>query len=261
MKTTIFYFTGTGNSLQVARDLAMELGGAEVISIPKAMETGAGYDADCVGIVFPVYMFGMPLIVAEFARKLTAKAGAYIFAVATYAGIPGATLVHLKKLLESRGMKLAAGFGVVMPGNYTPLYGAPSQRAQEKIFSKAKMKVKEIAEVVKARKSVKPVAGNFVMNLILWDPIYRWGSSYIHESDKYFRAGEKCNSCGICGKVCPVSNIEMQGGKPVWGHNCQQCMACLQWCPREAIQMGRTTEGRKRYRHPAIRIDDMMVEQ
>ena len=38
MKTQLFYFSGTGNSLRVAKDLAAILGDTEVVSIPKAMK-------------------------------------------------------------------------------------------------------------------------------------------------------------------------------------------------------------------------------
>ena len=59
--------------------------------------------------------------------------------------------------------------------------------------------------------------------------------------DKQFRVDDKCNQCGICGKVCPSENITMQEGKPVWNHHCEQCFACLQWCPKKAIQYGKRT--------------------
>jgi MinD superfamily P-loop ATPase len=58
--------------------------------------------------------------------------------------------------------------------------------------------------------------------------------------------------------VCQVENIEMKDGKPTWLHHCEQCLACLQWCPQEAIQVGRKTEGRKRYHHPEITASDLM---
>ncbi|MCK5132210.1 MAG: EFR1 family ferrodoxin [Candidatus Sabulitectum sp.] len=76
--------------------------------------------------------------------------------------------------------------------------------------------------------------------------------------DRKFTLNETCNSCGICEKVCQVGNIEMKNGKPNWLHSCEQCLACLQWCPQEAIQVGRKTAGRKRYHHPEIKASDLM---
>lgn len=56
MKTEIYYFTGTGNSLVVARDLTKELNG-ELIAIPSVMSKETiNIDAEVIGIVFPVYI-------------------------------------------------------------------------------------------------------------------------------------------------------------------------------------------------------------
>ena len=38
-------------------------------------------------------------------------------------------------------------------------------------------------------------------------------------------------------------------------------MACLQWCPVEAIQFGRATQKRKCYHHPAIKAKNLFVNQ
>jgi Pyruvate/2-oxoacid:ferredoxin oxidoreductase delta subunit len=46
-------------------------------------------------------------------------------------------------------------------------------------------------------------------------------------------------------------------GKPIWQHTCEQCFACLQWCPEEAIQYGKNTKKKRRYHHPEIRLRDM----
>ena len=60
-KRLIFYFTATGNSLFVAR----ELGGKNIVSIPQALKKGElEYEADEIGIVYPVYGH-MPMISSE----------------------------------------------------------------------------------------------------------------------------------------------------------------------------------------------------
>ncbi|MBN1673737.1 MAG: hypothetical protein JXR37_22005 [Kiritimatiellae bacterium] len=46
--------------------------------------------------------------------------------------------------------------------------------------------------------------------------------------------------------------------KPSWLHRCEQCLACLHWCPQEAIQVGKKTVGRARYHHPDVRARDLM---
>ena len=79
--------------------------------------------------------------------------------------------------------------------------------------------------------------------------------------DKGFRVDETCNGCGVCKTVCPCGNIAWEAERPVWQHRCEQCLACIQWCPREAIQYGRKTPGYARYHHPEIRLRDLTRER
>jgi MinD superfamily P-loop ATPase len=77
--------------------------------------------------------------------------------------------------------------------------------------------------------------------------------------DKSFFADEKCTACGICAKLCPSINIAITDGRPAWQHRCEQCFACLQWCPEEAIQYGKNTKNKKRYHHPEISLKDILA--
>lgn len=70
-------------------------------------------------------------------------------------------------------------------------------------------------------------------------------------SDRKFRADGSCTGCGTCGRVCPVSDIEMRDGRPVWLHRgCMQCCACINRCPEHAIQYGDATVNSGRYVFP-----------
>ncbi len=263
MTTTLYYFSGTGNSLKAAYDLAAQLGDAKVVSLAKAMQGNIDTSADRIGIVFPVYMWGLPLIVAEFVNAMPVNKGAYIFAVATYGGMPCGTLVQLADSLKARGMELASGFGVQMPGNYTPLYGAIAEKKQLKMFQKWNKRIAEIAGIVREGKKRPPEKNFFLLNWLFSGILYKKMSPQIPEMDKGFWADDKCIGCGTCAKICPVQNISLEQAaekkKPAWHGKCEQCLACLQWCPQEAIQVGNKTAGRKRYHHPGITLKDMMA--
>ena len=68
---------------------------------------------------------------------------------------------------------------------------------------------------------------------------------FVH-AEKFY-ATDECISCGKCVKVCPVNNIRIESGKPVWGDNCTHCMACICRCPSEAIEYGKHIRGLARY--------------
>jgi ferredoxin len=256
----IYYFSATGNSLCVARDLANELGGAQLVPVTHYLRQPLMLQADSVGAVFPVYMFGLPLIIADFLRALKTAPGAYVYTVATYGGLQGMAHSMASRILAGKGIALAAGFSVVMPGNYTPLYGAIPLHRQKNMFDQEKTRVNEIAASV--RKNVrgiveeKPFLPNFLLNALL----YKGGSAQIVSSAKNFRLESTCTHCGLCARVCPVRNIRMSGGVPQWEAHCQHCMACLQWCPVKAIQYKKTA-GRERYHHPDIQAEDIAAQQ
>lgn len=261
MNAAIYYFSGTGNSLVVASDLAQALGNARIIPITKAIKDNNLQLFDTMGIVYPVYMFGLPLIVAEFLKKIKVNPQAYIFSVATLGGLPGKAHTMVKDILENRGLSLAAGFSVPMPGNYTPLYEAITNEKQETMFGKEKDRIEEIKRAVFEKKRGIIEEKPFFINWLLHNLLYKGGTSRIPLSGKNFWITDACNKCGLCAKICPVENIELLDGKPKWRDHCQQCMACLQWCPVEAIQYKKSTLGRKRYRHPKVSAQDIMGQR
>jgi ferredoxin len=257
MKTVLYYFSGTGNSLQTARDIAAKLGDTQLIAIKKPFQQQYDVTADRTGIVFPVYMWGLPIIVREFAERLSAAPDKYVFAVATYGGFPAGTLMMLSKVLKSRGIRLSAGFGVKMPGNYTPMYGAKSQEAQQKFFTTAAGKIAQIVENVRKGEPAGIEKNSWIANALFSGFLNSGGSKNIRTADRKFILQDTCTKCGICAKVCPVENIKLTDGKPAWLNHCEHCLACLQWCPVEAIQYGKKTIGRKRYHHPLVTVSDL----
>jgi ferredoxin len=258
MTIAIYYFSATGNSLTVAKDLAARLDNAQIIPITKALKSNSEQPFDAVGIVYPVYMFGLPLIVRDFLKQMKVKPEVYIFAVATFGGMPGLAHTQTKEILKERGLSFCAGFSVLMPGNYTPLYGAIPQEKQEEMFKKEKERIEEITAAIKEQKRGIMEEKPFLFNFLLSKLLYQGGAKQIPLSGKDFWATEACTKCGLCAKVCPVENIELVSGRPKWLRHCQHCMACLQWCPVEAIQYKKSTLGRKRYRHPAVTSEEII---
>ncbi|HML86339.1 MAG TPA: (4Fe-4S)-binding protein, partial [Bacteroidales bacterium] len=62
---------------------------------------------------------------------------------------------------------------------------------------------------------------------------------------------------GICGKVCPVDNIEI-AKKPSFKGNCQQCLACANHCPQKAIRL-KTEKSKVRYINKNITLKEIIT--
>jgi ferredoxin len=258
IKTELYFYTGTGNSLWTARELAKELGDPQLIPMTLANNDIIRSDAACIGLIFPVHIWGLPHRVVDFVKRLELNDSQYGFAIAVNAGQVAATLLQLKRIFKEKGIGLSSGFSVCMPSNYIPWGGAPAKEKQKKLFKETRQKIISIADVVKAKKQQAPEKGPLWQN-ILFSWIYKKSFDRVPEMDKSFRSDEKCNGCGICEKICPVKNISLKDDRPIWQHHCEQCFACLQWCPQEAIQYGKNTTKKKRYHHPEIKLSDMLA--
>lgn len=258
MKTVIYYFSGTGNSLKVARDLAAKIEDAAILSIPEALKNGMDNTASRIGIVFPVYAWGMPAIVKKFVGRLPADSSKYYFALCTCAGCPGGTLQNLSNYMKSKGLMLSSGFSVIMPTNYIVWSDAISEEKQKELFLKWDNRVDEIAGIIEKNETRRVEKNSPPLNLLLTGILYKLSLPNFPKMDKAFWTDGKCNSCEICEKLCPVGNIKLAEGKPSWQHNCEQCLACIQWCPQKAVQYGKNTKSRNRYTNPGVSLKEML---
>ncbi|MCX7748079.1 MAG: EFR1 family ferrodoxin [Clostridia bacterium] len=259
MRTAIYYFSGTGNSLKISQELAQGLH-AQVCPIASAVKSKViNVDAEVVGIVFPVYFLDMPPIVHEFISKLNLKPDTYIFSIINFGGTAGNTLFNLDKLLRTKSMYLSAGFGLKMPDNSIIFATSPSE--QQKMFRDANRKLIEISDMVKKRlyagiegknSGAYPLVGKttgFILERVLM-------------VNKKSAKKHKCTGCGLCEEVCPVSNIQVSDNKVIWKDGCAQCFACIHWCPHNAVRYGFVSLNKKRtYRHPDITVKDIMKQK
>ena len=257
MIATIYVSSGTGNSLWVARKLEQQLSSTDIRPIMFPMNKPVESGSDLICIVFPVRMWGLQGRVLGWISRLNKSTGKYVFTVAVNSGQVAETLVRMKALMKEHGTDLASGFSIVTPSSYIPFGGAAPLEKQKAMFPTALNRIREIAEIVKEKRSL-PVEKGPVWQNILFSRLHKMSFPHTAGMDKRFHADDKCDGCRLCERICPARNIKMQDGRPAWQHRCEQCFACLQWCPKEAIQFGKRTTHRARYHHPEIKAADLI---
>src|SRR5664280_88847 len=89
MSIEVYYFSGTGNSLHVAKELQKRIPETNLLPIASFLNKGViKTNGETIGIVFPIHLAMLPSPVMEFLKKLDLKSSNYILAIATRAGRP-----------------------------------------------------------------------------------------------------------------------------------------------------------------------------
>ena len=254
MKTTIYYFTGTGNSFKIAKDLSENIENSEIkriclsnLKIPKAT-------SERIGFVFPVYYRGLPKMVESFIKNLDIESTKYLFAVANFGSYAALTFQQINKILKSKGKTLSANFSIEMPGNmWFMYYPHPKEDFINRMDN----------ELHIARKVARNINNNFindipnVLNKEKEEEMYE--DFKPHHIDENFWTSQRCNGCGTCTRVCPAENIKMIDEKPCWKHQCEQCLACIHLCPQEAIEFKEDSINKERYKNVHVKLKELFL--
>lgn len=253
----IFYFSGTGNSKWIAREISVVqherlISIADEMTNPDAAFQYRLTDNEMIGFVFPVYSWAPPAIVMDFIDKIRFEnfRNPYMFFVCTCGDEVGLTVDIINKAAGKRGWSFNAGFSVIMPNNYVclPGFDTDPKELEEKKLSEAVPAVGHInalltareSDVFEYRKGSWPCFKSRIIN-----PLF----NKYQVTAKPFFATDSCISCGLCEKACPVHNIRVVD-KPVWGEFCTSCLACYHVCPQQAVQYGKATRNKHQYFNP-----------
>ena len=243
MSATIYYFSGTGNSYRIAKKICDGLENSKLINIAKEQILSHDNTNDVIGIVFPLYYFGIPIIVEEFLRQLKTPENTYVFVIVTR-GQPmaGGAKRQLDTVFNASG-RTYHFFRYVTMGNNYPFHAFNGSNENVKVQRNKKVdeKVLTFLADIKAKRQSR------IFSILDYPPfpaitykIPTYGYKHflqVYNQDTCFEVDESlCNRCKKCERACPTDNIEM-GSKVEWKHtNCQMCLACYNCCPKNAIQ-------------------------
>lgn len=244
----IFYFTATGNSLDVAKHFD-----AELVSIPKMLKNNKfEFEDDKIGFIFPCFFSGLPVPVKNFIERSSLKAD-YFFAVITYGNLTGSTNYYLQSAAKKSGFSFDYINEISMVDNYVPLFDI-----QKEIQILPNKNVEEVIAAIKidieSSRKLFFYKGIFVKIFSrIMQKIYKGRRGV---ADYKFFIDNKCDCCGICAKVCPVNNIKMDE-KPEFTHKCEECFACLHNCPKNAIHH-KKEKSSARFRNQNVALKDII---
>lgn len=249
-ENVIFCFSGSGNCLDIAKNIAAGLGDTDIVSLRRAPRVTDVRFCRRVGIVVPCHAGGLPLGVADFIRTLSVKPNPYTFGVVSCAAYPGTALADINEIV-------ALDYGAVISHQSSCIWLMPhTLMLPIKTPEKAQKRSEELAAAVAADVKVykhAPLPPARALNRIeqsAWPTLARSKAELLSISGK-------CVGCGQCARLCPKGNIKLIGGRPDFGTDCIGCLSCLQFCPQGAIHMGGATLTRERWHNPNVSAEEL----
>lgn len=254
--TTVYVYSGTGNSRRVALWLAEAAGkaGSSVTFAPIGSadpDQGVGYGRHALlGLVMPTHGFTAPWAVLRFALLLPRRRDTHAVIVATRGGLKigpihtpgfeGSTTLLVALILAVKGYRVRGTAGMDMPSNWTAFHPGLPPLAVESIIKRARARMDRFSTGVlsgERRPSNWPV---WLLGLLLLPLSLAYlllGRIFLA---KLFFASDRCISCGLCAAHCPNQAIEMRGdrgeARPYWTTRCESCMRCMAYCPVGAVE-------------------------
>ncbi len=245
-KTMILYFTGTGNSRYVAEKIADEAKG-ELLNLNGLIKKNETLMVHAENLVFvtPTYAWRIPRIVQDWILKADFSAVKKVWFVMTCGSEIGNASAYNQILCRAKGCEYMGTAQIIMPENYIAMFIVPDKDEASEIIAKAEHVIDKAAESIAAGEKLPPAKNSLYYRMLsgVVNPLFY---PFCVKS-KAFRADDRCTGCGKCTEKCPLNNISIVDGKPVWGNNCTHCMACICYCPTEAIEYGNKSKGKPRY--------------
>jgi len=257
-KTIIFYFSASGNSLYVAKNVARTMENVSLVCIAEAADDKAykyeGYEK--VGFIMPLYFMSMPKMVGDFIERLELKDTRYVFSITTRAYSKGKIFKDMSFILAKKGIRLNYGRYITYPDSYIRWAGPVKEEVRQGIYIQSDKNLEVFNKEILQEKNFIEKEG-IILRTSAWF-VYKIWKSRLSKNYKSFKVNGNCISCGICKNTCPAGNIELKEGLPVWSSKCEDCMACVQHCPQKAIVFNKKTNQKERYMHPQIALNELV---
>ena len=243
----ILYFSGTGNSKYVAKRIADALGD-EILNLNdriKASDTLSVETDERLIVVTPTYAWRIPRVVCDWLRKTELRGAKRSWFVMTCGSEIGNADKYNRELCAEKAISCMGTAQIVMPENYIAMFAAPQADKARQIVAQAEPSIDRAIAAIQRNQPFAPTRNN-LYDRFMSGPVNPIFYKFFVKADA-FTVSDACIGCGQCVKRCPMNNVAIKDGKPSWGKNCTHCMACICYCPKEAIEYGKKSVGQPRY--------------
>lgn len=251
----LYYFTGTGNTLLAAREVAETLRkGGKTVRLLRIEKGLRPLEEDCaLGIASTIAVFSTYPFVWKALQDLPKGRGRSAFLISTMAGASvGGFRAPLKRLLEKKGYVPLGTGEFLMPSNYART-GPDDGKDRETIEAMRPAAAAFGRELLEGRAKWK--GGTPLSSFACWLAGKKFPWRFMARRLPLAVDREKCIQCGKCARLCPVKNIRMETW-PVFLDHCVACQRCMGFCPPGAISV----EGKNYRQYRTVEYGDLVGE-
>ena len=249
----ILYFSGTGNSLAISRQLAERLG-EQVLPLNLAVKRDLSQERR-IGLVFPCYWFNAPRAVTELLPRLQLPKDAYVFIVIPCGAQAGNAIWTVRRMLAAKGIDVAYSHKIRVPDNSAVGFGRNPNDQVWKFDRYAGRLERITADIAAGVRRCHYAWWGLAGALCAIPAVQRRTLPMLTPAVN----ADRCIACGICAKVCPQGNIAIRDGKACCGDDCTQCLACVHFCPQQAVEINsKPTPKAHQYHHPRVTVNDIL---
>ena len=273
-RTVIYFFSGTGNTLFLARELCRRIPDATLVPI-AALRDQRQVVPGCktIGFCFPNHGGQLPTAMRKFVEKLKLAGDEYLFALVSSGGTGCNAFETINKVVKENAPRLRGEFLIQVP-SFNPktddLSTLPSEHDIEEFRRTVPAKLDRIADAVINEKTetvsdAPPYRLPWIIAKLV-PFVLRVVERFPSFQKAYFYADPSCTGCATCVRVCPTCRITVKDRTPTWDATvpCYFCHACLAFCPVGAVQVtpkliwaGSKTTTNPRFTPPLAAIEEI----
>jgi flavodoxin/NAD-dependent dihydropyrimidine dehydrogenase PreA subunit len=237
MNIALIYFSGTGNTFYVAKDIKSQFEKYNHKVDIFSFDDNYNLDNyDLVGFGYPIYAFNIPKPILKIFKKLVFKNKKYfIFKTSGETiKINNASSRLLIRLINKRKGFLLGEYHFAMP--YNIIFRFDDNFVKEQLIYEKQYVAIMVYEIL--NNNINKMSYNVFQLFIAW--LCRLVNAGAKINSKFYRVNKKkCNNCLKCVNNCPFHNIHINNkGHIVFSNNCKMCMRCSFSCPNNAITIG-----------------------
>ena len=248
----VLYYSGTGNSKFIAKCIASALE-TDCLNLNERIKTGdtsSVQTEENVILVTPTYAWRIPHIVSGWLGKAELVGAKRIWFVMDCGSEIGNAAGYNRQLAAQKHLHYMGTAQIIMPENYIAMFNAPRKEQARSIVEQTEPELQKVLTQLRAGQQF-PAPRDNLYDRFMSGPVNPVFYRFFVKADA-FRATDACIGCGKCVELCPLNNIHLESGRPVWGKNCTHCMACICYCPKEAVEYGKKSRGKPRYHFEAL---------